>query len=106
MHAKHFLLLLIGLSKEYSNYACDILKADTTLALVPCQGQGCALRVHYQLPPGQSTTSYCPLKQPLDQDEHLKCDEYESQHAVNVKYTLQFKDSTKNEYKYLIHVSY
>lgn len=103
---KHFLPSLAGLSKEYSDYASDILKADTTLALVQCQGQGCALRVHCRLPPGKSTTSYCPMKQPLISGEHLKCDEYELQHAVNVKYTLHFKDSTKNEYKYLIHMLY
>lgn len=100
------IFLLVGLSKEYSDYASDILKADTTLALMQCQGQGCALRVHYQLPPGESATSYCPMKQPLVPGEHLKCDEYELQHAVNVKYTPHFKDSMKNKYKYFIHMLY
>lgn len=64
---KHFLPLLIGLSKEHSDYASDILKADTALALMQCQGQGCSLGIHYQLPPGESATSYCPMRQPLSQ---------------------------------------
>lgn len=99
---KHFLPLLIGLSKEHSDYPQSRHRSspDAMSRTGMCFRNTLPIatwwKCHFLL---SNETAIVP-------GEHLKDDEYELEHALNVKCTLRFEDSTKNECKYLIHLLY